>query len=1180
MPNNNTQRYYRLRVRASDDLSDALVITSVPGGTNPYVLKAIMGDGRGFDPLDGTVSTGSYTVEVIDASTGANTRVVTAALADANARQQLLSHRAYNETSTDGTTWTPLSGGYVTSVRLVTPLVYAITIGETRRISNDREVFKSTILKTNFDGTPATFSTFDKTTCIFGGPVRGGFLWVRDLGGWRFKVANVTSSPKYVQMKIVDAFDPRKPELGHFSRLGSAIVDYMCGVAAPYYRMSPTWKSVTIRGWFPGLVYRVQTTAGAFVGNYTPLSEPIHPDKATPPNIFTRTGESSIWLAWTGTLPTVGDVYDVYMYPTDITKDNPLHIYEHPVDLRQKLWDEYGISYDASVLPAVRSAIGDNIRLALRITESPGKLKDFEALLNGLFGMGTRSDGAGREVLFTHRIKLSTTPSATIGVNDLRSFDGTVFEIDESTITNKVTIKQKRLVQRLVPGKVTVEQALKGSTGMGDDPTPDSIIEIDQAVSVNNSDADNTAYGQKETVYDLPGQILLHQSQQDFDLEKYALGVAREIFDRYGRGAIGGELHCLPAVTVDVGQEVQLNIPQLPNAQVGASPVSQRGGTRIVQVVRRTETPSGPDLYVLDSGTTAQPGTVPTFTIGTNASDAFHFADLVITNAATLAAAGYQVRIEIAVGTSTPTAGTLLSVVDPATVTSLTIPAHDAGTKVWARMRSEKEGYRPSAWSAFAGVQLTAIDPVTSLAVSAENAGDPSQRLLTWTIGTNAADYPVEVLIRLTSESSAADRLIAILPKGSTQFQLTELDIANRTATVRHREQAPFNGVSADSTIAVNTVNAAATLAAPTNPVAFSSKHAPDGLLLPPGSYGLDVNAAVFPSGVEVWVKVGAGGTYEAREIVPARPFGPTRWIGVAPSDGITRYMKARHRVPGYADSAFCAEVSVTPWSPTVGFPHFYSKDGLRRLVDVDTERLHGNLGDSAGRAVNKFLSKANVGDSDNLDGVPDGTTYKRIHNTAVNPSGYIDFSGTGFVGKNIDNIPDGSTYKRVTGVNGSNKVTQTSIASASVGPAEAQSRNRCGLWRSTTQSIPTATATAILLDSEFYDSNSLHSTSLNTDRITIPTGGNTGAWFFSAEIEWAANATGYREVTIYKNTATILATARVLGFSSSSLGPRGFVTVMDSDPAVGDYYWIGVVQNSGGNLNVVSAFFYATHLW
>jgi hypothetical protein len=112
-------------------------------------------------------------------------------------------------------------------------------------------------------------------------------------------------------------------------------------------------------------------------------------------------------------------------------------------------------------------------------------------------------------------------------------------------------------------------------------------------------------------------------------------------------------------------------------------------------------------------------------------------------------------------------------------------------------MRSEKEGYRPSAWTSFAGQQLTTLDAVTALAVAAESGTDPSQRLLTWTIGANAADYPVEVYIRLSAESSAADRLVAILPKGSNRFLLTELDIANRTATVKHRETAPFNGASA-----------------------------------------------------------------------------------------------------------------------------------------------------------------------------------------------------------------------------------------------------------------------------------------------------------------------------------------------------------------------------------------------
>jgi hypothetical protein len=177
---------------------------------------------------------------------------------------------------------------------------------------------------------------------------------------------------------------------------------------------------------------------------------------------------------------------------------------------------------------------------------------------------------------------------------------------------------------------------------------------------------------------------------------------------------------------------------------------------------------------------------------------------------------------------------------------------------------------------------------------------------------------------------------VAILPKGSNRFLLTELDVANRTATVKHRETAPFNGASAASTIAVNTVSAAATLGVPHNPVAFAGRHLDGGNLVPDGTYGIDVNAAVFPCGIEIAVAVGGGG-FETREIVPAAPFGPTRWIGTAPNDGQIRHIKARHVRAGYTSSAYCAEVTVTPWSATALFRAVFSADGSAVLVDPVT---------------------------------------------------------------------------------------------------------------------------------------------------------------------------------------------------------------------------------------------------
>jgi hypothetical protein len=70
---------------------------------------------------------------------------------------------------------------------------------------------------------------------------------------------------------------------------------------------------------------------------------------------------------------------------------------------------------------------------------------------------------------------------------------------------------------------------------------------------------------------------------------------------------------------------------------------------------------------------------------------------------------------------------------------------------------------------------------------------------------------------------------------------------------------------------------------------------------------------------------------------VPAAPFGPTRWIGTAPNDGQIRHIKARHVRQGYTSSAYCAEVTVVPWSPTALFRAVFKADGSAMLVDPVT---------------------------------------------------------------------------------------------------------------------------------------------------------------------------------------------------------------------------------------------------
>lgn len=880
--------FYRLRIRNSADTADDLTITSVRGGTNPYALSAPSGDGQSFDPLTGEVTTGAYTFQVIDAETGVNTRVLTGVLADANARQQLLSRKAFVETSSDGSAWAILVPGYATAVRLPSAIAAEIQVGQTRRIEATKTIFRD------------NSGYFDKVTTIIGGPVRGGWGPTRDYGGWRVRVQEINTTYNVVHLKLVSGFDPRREGKPFGNAIPTQVLRDITELSAPEQRRNFAWDGYQINDHFPGLVYRVQALDGTLLALKTPLGQPRNVLSSVGFNDrrgVTASPTAGFWLDWApaGAI-SVGQELDLYLYAKAASDLNPVHIYDHPVDIREQLWIQHGEAYDASVLPALKELLGANLKLVLRITDPPKYGEFVRNVIYGPFGLATRIDTQGRQVLFSTRIKPSTVPGKTIALADLADPDGTIFDLDESTVANRVTLRTERYTQW-----VGVE---------GDVPPPDGVNVTPVTVTVENGDT--ATQGGKETTYTIPGTIATTGPGTGVDLEQFATGIGREVFDRFGRGAIASELNCLSNVDAVLGEEVQLNLPHLPNAVVGQTPVSQRGGIRIVQVVRRTETPHGPTLRVIDSGTTAQASLAPTLSIAVGA-DNRKTAVVTITNAAALAALGLLVRLEIGTGATQPASGALLTIADPATTSTVTTPSLDAGTRVWVRARSEKAGQRPSGWSAWVNTALVAINPVTGLAVSAEDAADRSKRLLTWAIGANAADMPVEVL---TNKAGETPRTVALLPAGSTQYQLTGLDAATRTATVRHREQPPYGGTSADATISVVTAVGAPTLAAPTDPAVFAGSLGTDGIRIVDGTFGLEVTATEIPSGVEVQVAVGAG-AFATVDTVPSVQGGRTRWTGTAPNDGKLRHFMARHTRDGATASAWTPEVSVQPWGIT-----------------------------------------------------------------------------------------------------------------------------------------------------------------------------------------------------------------------------------------------------------------------
>jgi hypothetical protein len=128
-----------------------------------------------------------------------------------------------------------------------------------------------------------------------------------------------------------------------------------------------------------------------------------------------------------------------------------------------------------------------------------------------------------------------------------------------------------------------------------------------------------------------------------------------------------------------------------------------------------------------------------------------------------------------------------------------------------------------------------------------------------------------------------------------------------------------------------------------------------------------------------------------------------------------------------------------------------------------------------------------------------------------------------------------------------------------------ATSRPHVSCYKSGTQSINNTTYTAVTFDTEAYDTGACHSTSSNTSRLTVPSGGG-GLYEIWANIDFASNATGFRYAEFYLNGATVIDVTAIPAVN-------GTVTAWEMNTkrllSAGDYVELRVYQNSGGALNI-----------
>jgi hypothetical protein len=130
-----------------------------------------------------------------------------------------------------------------------------------------------------------------------------------------------------------------------------------------------------------------------------------------------------------------------------------------------------------------------------------------------------------------------------------------------------------------------------------------------------------------------------------------------------------------------------------------------------------------------------------------------------------------------------------------------------------------------------------------------------------------------------------------------------------------------------------------------------------------------------------------------------------------------------------------------------------------------------------------------------------------------------------------------------------------------------------CRLTKSGTQTISTATATALTFDTESYDTDGYHSTVTNTSRITIPSG-KAGKYFIYGKISYGGTATvKHFQARIHKNGTL----AELLENDSQAQYQNNRQVSSVLDLAESDYVELFAYQETGGNSTVAGATTYTT---
>jgi hypothetical protein len=132
----------------------------------------------------------------------------------------------------------------------------------------------------------------------------------------------------------------------------------------------------------------------------------------------------------------------------------------------------------------------------------------------------------------------------------------------------------------------------------------------------------------------------------------------------------------------------------------------------------------------------------------------------------------------------------------------------------------------------------------------------------------------------------------------------------------------------------------------------------------------------------------------------------------------------------------------------------------------------------------------------------------------------------------------------------------------------------RCRLYSNVAQSIPNSTWTALTFQNELFDTDTMHSTTTNPERITATT---SGLYVVAGAVTFPNNGTGRRAAELWKNGSLApWESYDTIGTPSSAFGTVAPLYA-EVQLAAGDYIEYRVLQDSGAAMNTYVS---ATTTW